>query len=301
MDIIEKDIPYLDNNMPNVHKHKTPIPKRPHILRPYYCMIASGCAGSGKTTIVCKAIRNSEEAGYKCPITGKDCEIVSYLFSPSAENNPIFTTLKSLEDDRMITEFTLEKLEEVVDYIKAEGQAYKKYIAYCEAYARWSKMTLKQIEQSQDYEMFEILGEHGFKHPDELPEQTAKVFNLIFDDLIADKNVFSTKKNSLLNKLVLNRRHVKVNIYICTQNLKSCPKIVRENANVWCIYPCKNLKVIEDDIYPQFSNLLSPQEFLAMFQYATTQMHDCFTFDATEPSPEDRFKINLDTIIRLKN
>lgn len=300
MDIIEKDIPYLDNEMPKIHMHKTPIPNKPHILRPYHAMIASGCAGSGKTTIICKAIRNSEQAGYKCPITSEDCEIITYLFSPTAENNPIFTTLKSLDQERIINEFTIDRLQEIADYIREERAEYKRYIKYIEAYRKWVKMTLRQIEASDDYEMFEILSEHGFKSPEEIPKVTPKIYNLIFDDLIADKNVFSMKKGSLLNKLVLNRRHFQTNIYIATQNLKSVGKLLRENANVWCIYPCKNLKVIEDDIYPQFSNLLSPDEFITLYQYATTELHDCFTFDGTEPDPADRFKINLDTIIRLK-
>jgi hypothetical protein len=55
-----------------------------------------------------------------------------------------------------------------------------------------------------------------------------------------------------------------------------------------------------DDLYPEISSIVSPEEFMALYTYATTDDHDCLVYDGKEKEKTDRFKVNFDVILRWK-
>ena len=121
MNIEEHQIDHLDNTQPNFKNNNIyPKPNKEHISPPYYIFVASGARGFGKTFGITKHIRNSEIIGFYDPVTGDKVKIRTYLFSPTAESNPVFNSLKSLDKEDIINEYTDEKLMEIIEQIKAE-------------------------------------------------------------------------------------------------------------------------------------------------------------------------------------
>jgi hypothetical protein len=301
MSIEEIDIPYLDNKLPKFKPNLYPVPNKEHVPRCYFIMIANGCRGSGKTVSCCKMVSMMEKYGYHDPITNDEVKIKTYLFSPTAESNPIFTTLKSLDEERTINDYSDDKLIEIIDEIKEEKKRLKDYREYVQAYKRYEKMSEAQLEKCKDYDFLGILYKYDFVDYRDLEKVDAYVYNIILDDCLANKEAFSAKRANALTKAVLNSRHIGINIILCCQQVKKISKTIRENTDIWVLFKTKNQKVLMEDIYTEFSSLVSPDEFISIFEHATAGSdHDALVFDAKEPDKQNRFKKNFDTILRLK-
>jgi hypothetical protein len=300
MSIEEIDIPYLDNKLPKFKPNLYPVPNKEHVPAPYFCMIANGARGQGKTIKCVQLLKMMEKYGYHDPITKDQVKIKTYLFSPTVEANPCWSALDSLNEERTINEFTNEKLLEVIDEIKEERKIFKDYREYVEAYKRYEKMSEAQLARCTDYDFLGILYKYDFVDYRELEKPEQFLYNIILDDCLANKEAFSSKRSNALTKTVLNGRHHGVNIILCSQQVKLISKSIRENTEIWVLFKTKNQKVLMDDIYTQFSSIVSPDEFNALFQKATEEDHDALVIDAKEPDKHNRFKKNFDTILRLK-
>lgn len=302
MDIEEEQIPTLDNKPPKFkNTNQYPLPNDPHVSRPYYIFVASGCRGSGKTFGITKHISIAEKSGFYDPVTGDKVKIRTILFSPTAESNPVFNALKSLDPDDIINEYTDEKLEEIIEQIKSEREAVKEYKKYVEAYKKWDHMSAEQLERCTDYEMLSLLYLHNFEDYKKMEKPEQNIYFLVLDDCITNKSAFSSKKSSALTKAILNSRHIGICLYIATQHIKMVSKAVRGNVDIWMLFKTKNMKLLMDDIYPELSALVSPEEFLSLYHYATSASdNDALVYDGKEPDKKDRFKLNFDVILRLK-
>ena len=299
MNITEEKIQHLNNEPPKFKKNNYPLPYHTGVQRPYFIACAIGCRNSGKSYSIVKMLANQEKSGLYDPDTGQDVEIRHILFSPTLEGNPIFRSLKYLDDEDCIPEYTDQKLYDVLDEIKAYNDEVKEYKKYVTAYKKYEKMSDTEIEKSKDYEMFALLYQHNFVHWRKLEEKKPRVVNIILDDCLSSKEAFSNKKGSTLVKAVLNSRHLGVNVIIAAQNLKSITKAIRNNVDVWILFKCKNEKVLIDDLYPEISSLYTLEEFLNYYNYATSGSdHDALVFDAKEPDKKDRLKLNFDIILR---
>ena len=303
MNIVEENIPDLNNEPPKFKKLLYPIPKHKNVQKPYFIMAAIGQRGSGKTFSIVRMLKNCEEkGGYIDPIDGEKVEIRHVLFSPTFKGNPVFTALKHLDEDDIINEYTEQKLYEVLEEIKYEREQTEKFKKYKHAYIRYSKMSDKQIQRCKDYEFLALLHEFNFIKPDKLSHQikypNGCVTNIILDDCLGG-DAFNTKRKSLLVKAILNSRHYGINVIIAAQNLKSINKAIRTNVDIWVLFKFKSTKIILDDLYEEISGMLSIEEFLHLYNYATLKDNDAFVIDG-KAEKEDKFKLNFDTILRLK-
>ena len=298
MNINEEQIKTLTNEPPKFKPNLYPIPNDPNVQPPFFICAAIGCRGSGKTYSIVRMLLNQEKSGFKDPITGEKVYIRHILFSPTVKSNPVFTALKYLDEDDIIGEYTDQKLFDILEEIKAHNEKFKEYKKYVEYYKKYEKMSDHQIKNSKDYEMFSFLSIHNFVDYKELPEIKQYVVNIILDDCLASKEAFSNKKGSTLVRAVLNSRHIGVNIIIASQNLKAITKSIRNNVDIWVLFKCKNEKVLMDDLYPEISNIVSQEEFLSLYTYATSGSdHDALVYDG-KAKKEDRFKLNFDVILR---
>ena len=301
MNIKEEKIDHLDNIPAKFKPNLYPIPFKKGVQACYHISVFLGCRGSGKTYGICKMVKNAEDSGFYDPITKDKIGVCCYLFSPTSLSNPVFTSLKSLTEERTINEYTDEKLIEIIDHIKAEREEIKEYNKYVEAFKKYERLTDEQLKRNTDYEMFALLQQHNFIHYRKLNKPEQFVYFIILDDCISDKKAFSSKKGSALTKAILNSRHIGINIVIASQNLKgSVPKIIRNNTDIWVLFKCKNQKVLIDDIYPELSSQYTVDEWLAYYNYATSLSdHDSLVYDGKEKNKEDRMKLNFDVILRL--
>lgn len=302
MNVEEEQIEHLNNIPAKFKPNLYPVPYKKGVQAPYHISVFLGCRGSGKSYAICKMVSNATDSGFYDPITKEKVGVISYLFSPTAQSNPIFTSLKSLDESRIINEYTDEKLIEIIEHIKSERDEIKKFKKYIEAYKKYESMSDEQIKVCKDYEMLGLLYQYDFKDYRDMDIPKQYVYYIILDDCISDKKAFSNKKDNALTKAILNSRHIGINILIASQNLRgSVPKIIRNNTDVWVLFRCKNQKVLIDDIYPELSSQYTLDEWLMYYNYATSASdHDSLVYDGKEPKKEDRMKLNFDVILRLK-
>lgn len=302
MNVEEISIPELNNNPPKFkNPNLYPVPYKKHISPPYYIFCGSGARGSGKTFGIVKHIQNAEQSGFYDPITKDEVKIRTFLFSPTAESNPVFNALKSLDENDIINEYTDEKLMEIIEQIKEERKNLKDYRAYVEAYKKYEKMSEAELRRCTDYEFLGLLQYYDYVDYRELEKPDQYIYMIILDDCITNKSAFSSKKSSALTKAILNSRHIGICLYIATQHIKMVSKAVRGNVDIWQLFKTKNEQLLIDDIYPELSALLSPEEFLTLYHYATSASdNDSLVYDGKEPDKQNRFKLNFDVILQLK-
>jgi len=302
MHINEVKISHLDNKPVKFKGIIYPIPIKENIQAPFYCAIACGLRGSGKTYAIVKMLQNAEKSGFIEPRTGEKCAIRHILFSPTIHGNPIFNTLKYLDEDDIHNDYSEAKLQEVLDELQADREETDERLRYIDAYNKFSKMSKKEFEKWRDVESILMLEQYDFANPRELPPikyPNGCITNIILDDCLSNKEAFSSKKVSVLNKLVLNGRHYKANAIIASQNLKAINKSIRINTQVWMLFRTKSMKVLMDDIYPEVSNILTEDEFLQIYEKATQNENDFLCIDEKDKK-ENRFKRNFDVILKIE-
>ena len=168
MTITEIKLKTLSNKPPKFKNLIYPLPKNPDIQNPYYVCIAAGQRGSGKSYAIVRCIKNAEESGYYDPETGNDVPMRTILFSPTVAGNPIFTSLKSLDEDDIINDYSHQKLAEVLEELKAEKKNTQDYKDYIVAYNKYIKMTPKQFLNWTDEKAIDLLYSQDFIDPKEL-------------------------------------------------------------------------------------------------------------------------------------
>jgi len=302
MNIVEHKINNLNNDPPEFKKKLYPVPNDPNVQRPYHITCAVGQRASGKTFSIVKMLANQEMSGFKDPTTGEKVAIRHILFSPTIKGNPVFTSLKYLHEDDMINEYTEEKLYDILAKIEEDNKETEKYKKYKIAYERYKKMTDEQLRKCKDIEFLALLYEKDFEDWRDLPipkYPSGCVVNIILDDCLANKAAFGAKKGSLLVKTILNSRHHGVNVIIAAQNLKSINKAIRNNVDIWILFKFKSEKIVLDDLYPEVSGMVSPEEFLSLYHYATTNSNDALVID-DKADRGDKFKLNFDVILKWK-
>lgn len=304
MNITEEKVSYLTNKPPDFKKIIYPKPILKHVPNLYFVMCAIGERGQGKSYSVVRMLSNMWQSGYICPQTGEKCAMRTILFTPTIEGNPIFKTLKSLDDDDIHNDFSEELLSDVLEEIKAEKKNTENYWDYVEAYKQYEKMSQEQFKKWTDIDAILMLESNDFAHYNKIPKPkhpNGCVCTLILDDLLANKEAFNNKRGSLLLKSVLNGRHMGINVVFCGQNMKSISKPIRLNTSIWVLFRFKSKKILLQDLYPEISSLVNEDQFLEIYSHATKEDHDALVIDNTEPLKEHRFKKNFDVILKFKN
>lgn len=297
----ELKISHLNNKPPNFKKLNYPIPIKNNIQRPYYVCGSIGVRGSGKTFSVVKMLKNQEESGFLNPDTNKKTDIRHILFTSTLGGNPIWTSLKYLDEDDIYEEYSHDLLIDVLDDIKEERAHTSRFNEYVKAYNTYNKMSPLQYSRWKDKEAIILLMSQDFEPPYKLEQPkypNGCVTNIIFDDMLASE-VFSKKKGNTVLKLVLNGRHYGANCFILSQHIKAIPKAIRENTEVWSFFPFKSRKMVIDHLFELFGNLVTEEEFITLYEYATKNEHDSLVIDLKEPDKKNSFKLNFDTILRL--
>jgi hypothetical protein len=105
-----------------------------------------GAKNSGKTTGLSKLFYNYEQFTMK-DYLGHTLRIRIILFAPTAysQANPIYQTLKSLDDDDIILQYSDDLLNEKIDSIEQDKQDIQEYNEYLKA---WKKYMLIDEDMS---------------------------------------------------------------------------------------------------------------------------------------------------------
>lgn len=284
------------NNKPIKHKqNRYPQPVDKNSPRMYFVGLFVGSRGSGKTFSIAKLIKQYEHYGIVDAETHEKVSQRVILFSPTVEANPILTSLKHLEDEDIITEYSDSKLVKVIEDIKQQADETKEYKKKMKLYKKFMKV--KKVEELDQDELME-LDMMNYEPPQAPTYPNGCINHLIFDDLVGT-DAFKAVGKSALTNLVLKNRHLGCCIYIATQNLKAIPKSIRANTSLFVLYRFANKNIVLQDLYQEVSGMLTPTQFEEVYDLATEGNHSAFVMDFTGGEKENRLRKNFDQRILI--
>ena len=299
--ISEKHLATINNKLPHINKKSPPRSVNPDLTPCYFSACFVGAKNSGKSYGLCTLIRNYEESPIK-DYENNTLPIRIILFCPTANSdaNPVFKTLKNLDDDDIVLNYTDDKLIDKLDSIehdKKEIEDYKEYLKV------WKKF--ERIQENVNLlspEELVILNKFDFADPASIKKpkyKHAPVVFMILDDLIGNNDVFK-RNNSLIGNISIKHRHLGINLIFTSQNPKSIPNIIRNNIDVWVLYKFANIRMVLEKIYEEVSNIITEDEFEQLYQHATAEPHNALVID-THPcsSVDKRLRKNFDTILTI--
>ena len=267
----------------------------------YFNLLSVASRGSGKTFNICKLISHYEQ-NQLIDNDGNVHPLRTIVISPTLDANPIFKNLKSLDDADIHDKFSDELLQSIVDDIKKNKEETDDYNKYLEAYKKAMKVNAKKITDWLDDnpEIYDILKVHNFDDPEEIPKPKnliTPVNIIILDDLMATGAFTNKKLSSLTNNLIKNR-HNGISFAILAQSVKSIPKNIRLNCNVFFVGKFASKKVVLEDLYEEVSNVLTQEQFEELYDTATNEQYGSLIIDCSHK--EKRFMRGLDTQLIIK-
>ena len=296
--ILEKPLNGLDNQPIKTTKKPPPRSINPNLPPCYFTSIFIGSKGSGKTYSLIKLLKNYE----KYPLYDNDnnkLDMRVIVFCPTilSAANPIYETLKYLDHDDIILDYSDDKLLDKLDDIEAEKQEIEDYNEYLKVWKKFIKinenvnlLTPDELVILNKYEFTEpelIKDKPKYKHP--------RINFLVFDDLVGDANAFK-RGHSAINNLTIRHRHLQCNLLFTTQYIKAIPPVLRRNLDIFVIFKFANVQSVIEQIYPEISGVIKEDDFKNVFEYATLNKHDALIIDQTA---QHIFKLNWDTALTL--
>ena len=268
----------------------------------YWNLLSVASRGSGKTYNIVKLIKHYED-NKLTDNDGKVHSLRTIVISPTLDANLIFNNLKSLDEKDKHDKYSDELLQSIVDEIKKEKEETEAYHKYVEAYKKTSHIRENKLNDFFDKnpEIYEILKTHNFDDPDEIPPPKhliSPVNIIVLDDLMATGAFTNKRLSSLTNNLIKNR-HNGISFAILAQSVKSIPKNIRLNCNVFFIGKFASKSVILEDLYEEVSNILTPQQFEELYDKATQEQYGALIIDSSHKTK--RFLSGLDKELIFKD
>jgi len=267
----------------------------------YFNLLSVASRGSGKTYNICKLIKHYED-NKLIDNDGKIHPLRTIVISPTLDQNQIFKNLKSLDESDTHEKFSDELLQGIVDDIKKNKEETEEYNKYIEAYKKVINIKENKLNDyfKKHPEIYDILKVHNFEDPDEIPQPKylfSPVNIIVLDDLMATGAFKNKKLSSLTNNLIQNR-HNGISFAILAQSVRSIPKNIRLNCNVFFVGKFASKKVVLEDLYEEVSNILTLEEFEELYDKATEEQYGSLIIDCSHK--DKRFLRGLDTELIIK-
>ena len=290
----------LNNEPVRTHKKQPPMSINKDLPPCYFTSIFIGSKGSGKTYSVVKLLKNYE----KYPIYDSDgnklvMRVIVFCPTIHSSANPIYESLKYLDEDDIILDYTDDKLLDKLHEIEEEKRFIEEYKEYLTVWKKYMKIDEDMSLLTHDELL--ILSKFDFTDPEHMRKPDYKhprINFLVFDDLVGDPNAFK-RSHSALNNLCIKHRHLQCNLIFTTQYIRAIPPVIRRNLDIWIIFKFANVKSVTEQIYPEISGLIKEEDFEMLFEYATKDKHNALIIDQT--SKHDIFKLNWDVALRINN
>ena len=290
----------LNNEPVKTHKKQPPMSINKDLPPCYFTSIFIGSKGSGKTYSVVKLLKNYE----KYPIydsDGNKLVMRVIVFCPTIHSaaNPIYETLKYLNEEDIILDYSDYKLLDKLQEIEQEKQFIQEYNEYVQVWKKYMKVDEDMSLLTHDELL--ILSKFDFTDPENMrkPEfKHPRINFLVFDDLVGDANAFK-KSHSAINNLCIKHRHLQCNLLFTTQYIKAIPPVLRRNLDIFVIFKFANIQSVIEQIYPEISGIIKEEDFEILFEYATKDKHNALIIDQT--SKQNVFKLNWDVALKINN
>lgn len=295
MPVSTRELPEYTNIKLDFKRNKYPVPDDINLPRLFFVGLFVGSRGSGKTFSIVELLKQYERYGIYDAETKKKVDQRIVVFSPTHDSNPVFSCLKHLSPDDVISSYSDAKLLAVVTDVRRRREETLEYQKKLKIFEKFRKC--KSIDELEAHEVFH-LELHDFAPPAKPDHPNGCVTHFVLDDLVGS-TAFKAVGKSALTNLVLKNTHLAINILVATQNLKAIPKSIRTNTSVFVVFRFASMKIILEDLYTEVSNTLTLSAFEELYDFATRKDNSALIVDFTQPK-EDRFKQNWSTVLTLE-
>jgi hypothetical protein len=250
-----------------------PKSSNPYLFKLFFNYLGVASRGGGKTYNLVKIIKEFENNDMRTN-DGIKHQIRTILISPTYDaNKSLFDNLTSLSPSDIYEEYTEETLKDIIEDVKGiieEVKVFKEYKDAYETVQKTPKDKIKDLIREQP-EVYETLKAYNFEKPSIVAADfryTEKPITFIILDDLMGSDAFNRKHQSLLKYWLIKNRHIFTSFFILVQSMKSVPKDIRLNCNVFYVAKFSNKKVILNDLYEEVSSIMKPEEFENIYDYA---------------------------------
>jgi len=305
MNIEEVNINTFKNNISN-SKLDYPKNNNKELFNLFFNYLGVASRGGGKTFNTVKIIKEYENAIMSS--NDGNHKIRTILISPTYDaNKNLWKNLKSLKEDDIYEEYTEPILQSIINDIKIiidNIDIYNKYIEYYDVIEKTPKNKIQFLMKTNP-EIFELLKKFNYETPAQVKKYfryTTKPITFIILDDIMGSSALNRKSENLLKYWLIKNRHIFTSFFILVQSMKSVPKDMRLNCNLFYLGKFSNKKSILNDLYEEVSSVLTEQDFESLYDKAINgNEHGALMIDLT--GNKKRFYNNLqnELIIKKKN
>lgn len=280
-----------------------PTCKNPNLPRPFFLNVNAGQRGSGKTQLCCRLLKDCEDAGFVNE-HGKAVPIRTILISPTVDSNPIFKRLKTLDKADIHTNYSEAGLLKLMEEIMADRLATRKHKQVCVLWKQFKKYINRDVDPLKKMTKDELIllssATNCYRDdPAPPPHPLGQVVFLVLDDCLST-DAMSLNRANKFSGFCMNSRHYWTSIVVNTQRLKACPPAIRSNITLAAIWRTCSAKILLEEVWPSFSNILTQEEFLAYYEAATkANRYDCLTINVMA-ADGDQIRRNLNERLKIE-
>jgi hypothetical protein len=249
-----------------------------------------GSRGSGKTTAFIKLCLLYD--------TTRSFDQV-IVFSPTLKNDE---KMEALQRDtkfktHIVNGFSETEFGKFITDINKELSQFERFDKAHEAYKKFKGGA---PVESLSREELEHLHYYDFRDPDDtgcFPYGRPSIL-MVFDDLVGDKRVYSENMNNPVCRFALRHRHSNTSILFLAQTFaRGIPRQIRNNVSIALLFSNKSAKM-KKQMAEEMSSFMEPDAFLAMWDYATSDLHDFFMIDYDSHEMELKFRKNFNVLLQ---
>jgi len=279
-------IPELPNNTPPYMMRNFPKQGFPLHMR----MAIIGGVGRGKTSILLKFLKWYD----KCKAFDK-----CVFFSPTlhgenkgddflqAKHNFELVHYPHYQDSLMMQE---------AEYMKTKIEEWKQWQEKKRVWEKFKKCKSIDELDLNDLMMLESMEWQAPKNefPNGYPCHV-----LVLDDLVGAKGVFSANCRGFLTEFILRSRHYSCTVIVLSQVFKNfLPAQLRSGSfDKWVLFGTKSKH--RETIAEEMADKIEVEQFLDIWDFATSDEHSCLFVDYTAPDIKYMFRKGFDTLIQF--
>lgn len=288
----------LESFKDKINNSKLDYPKsnNKNLFNLFFNYLAVSSRGGGKTYNVVKIIKEFEKSKMSSGLG--DHKIRTILISPTYDaNKNLWRNLKSLDDNDIYESYSEATLQNIIDDINTiieEIDVYNKYIYYYDLVDKTPKNEIQQLLKSNPEISF-LLRRFNYELPIKVKRYfrytTKPITFLILDDIMGS-SALNRKSENLLKYWLIKNRHIFTSFFILVQSMKSVPKDIRLNCNLFYLGKFSNKKILSD-LYEEVSSVLTEKQFENLYDTAIDSSdHGALMIDLT--GNKKRFYNNLE-------
>lgn len=289
----------LEGFKDKINNSKLDYPKsdNKNLFNLFFNFMAVASRGGGKTFSAVKIIKEYEKSQM---ISGQgQHKIRTILISPTYDaNKNLWANLKSLNENDIYESYSEATLQAIIDDIKQiidEVDVYNKYLYYYDLVDKTPKNQIQELLKSNPEISF-LLRKFNYETPIKVKKYfryTTKPITFLLLDDIMGSSALNRKSENLLKYWLIKNRHIFTCFFLLVQSIKSVPKDMRLNCNLFYLGKFSNKKSILNDLYEEVSSVLTENEFENLYDKAINDNpHGALIIDLT--GSKKRFYNNLE-------